>query len=142
MDSQTVLLVDDNQTHQYSLGKHLEESGYRILQASNGADALKVATTEGPNAILLDINLPDMTGFAVCEKLKGDPRTADVPIIFHSATHDTQAARAQAMDLGAISFLSYPISVEHLLRVLQGAVLRASEQRAAKRKLVPKSDEA
>lgn len=127
MDRQTILLVDDNQTHQYSLGKHLEESGFDVLQARTGSEALKVAAKHRPDAVLLDINLPDMTGFDVCEKLKEDPKTGSVPIIFHSATHDTQSARTQAMDLGAVSFLSYPISVEHLISVLRGAFLHGAE---------------
>lgn len=130
MNPHTILLVDDNQTHQYSLTKHLEESGYIVVQAHTGAQALDLAQVHEIDAILLDINLPDMSGFDVCEKLKQAPRTNPVPIIFHSATHDTQSARAQAMDLGATSFLSYPITFEHLLRVLQGAFLKEDQRRA------------
>lgn len=124
VDRKTILLVDDNQTHRYALGRHLEESGFTVLQAMTGAEALEIARTGHPNAILLDINLPDMNGFDVCEKLKMDPQTNAVPVIFHSATHDTQSARARAMDLGAASFLSYPLSFDHLLRVLQGSFLK------------------
>lgn len=127
MDRQIILLVDDNQTHQYSLGKHLEESGFDVLKAQNGSEALKMAASRCPDAVLLDINLPDMSGFDVCERLKNDPKTGSVPIIFHSATHDTQSARTQAMDLGAVSFLSYPIRIEHLISVLRGAFLHAAE---------------
>jgi CheY-like chemotaxis protein len=129
LDRQIILLVDDNQTHQYSLGKHLEESGFIVVHAQTGSEALEMAASYRPDAVLLDINLPDMTGFDVCEGLKSDPQTELIPIIFHSATHDTQSARAQAMDLGAVSFLSYPISIEHLIRVLQGAFLHAGERR-------------
>lgn len=125
MNRQTVLLVDDNQTHQYSLGRHLEESGFDVLQAHTGSEALETVALRRPDVILLDINLPDMTGFDVCKALKNDPQTESVPIIFHSATHDTQSARARAMDLGAASFLSYPISVEHLISVLKGTFLHA-----------------
>lgn len=127
MDRRSVLIVDDNQTHQYSLGRHLEESGFLVLQARTGAEALEIARTQKLDAVLLDINLPDTNGFEVCERLNSDPETASLPIIFHSATHDTQVARARAMDLGAVSFLSYPISIEHLISVLQGAILRANE---------------
>lgn len=123
MDRRTVLLVDDNHTHQYSLGKHLEESGFEVMQAGTGSEALQIAASHAPDAVLLDINLPDMTGFDVCEKLKKDPQTKSVPVIFHSATHDTQSARTRAMDLGAASFLSYPIRIEHLITVLKGALL-------------------
>jgi CheY-like chemotaxis protein len=129
LDRQIILLVDDNQTHRYALGRHLEESGFAVLEARTGAEALQVAATRRPDAVLLDINLPDTTGFDVCEKLKSDPETESVPVVFHSATHDTQSARAQAMDLGAVSFLSYPINIEHLITVLQGTFVKAGERR-------------
>lgn len=133
LDRQVVLLVDDNHTHRYSLGKHLEESGFDVLQARSGSEALKMAASRRPDAVLLDINLPDMSGFDVCERLKNDPETESVPIVFHSATHDTQSARTQAMDLGAVSFLSYPISIEHLISVLRGAFLHAAERTGDKK---------
>lgn len=133
MDRRTILLVDDNQTHQYSLGRHLEEFGFDVLSARNGSEALRIAASRRPDAVLLDINLPDMSGFNVCEKLKSDPKTESVPIIFHSATHDTQSARTQAMDLGAVSFLNYPISIEHLISVLRGAFMHGAERRPDRR---------
>lgn len=127
MDHKTVLLVDDNQTHQYSLGRHLKEYGFRVFQAHSGSEALELAESQRPDAILLDINLPDMSGYDVCQRLKSDPDMESIPVIFHSATHDTQSARNHATDLGAASFLSYPINVEHLIRVLEGAFVRAQE---------------
>lgn len=128
----TVLLVDDNRTHQYSLSKHLEESGFNVMCAHTGAETFTMIASHAPDAILLDINLPDMTGFEICERLKQDSTTKRIPVIFHSATHDTQSAKSHAMDLGAISFLSYPISVEHLISVLEGALLRNGHQKSAK----------
>ena len=122
-----VLLVDDNQTHQYSLGKHLAESGFEVLQAHTGSTALRLAFERQPDAILLDINLPDTTGFGVCQQLKADPRTRSIPVIFHSATHDTASARSQAAEFGAVSFLSYPINFEHLENVIKGAIAHARQ---------------
>jgi DNA-binding response OmpR family regulator len=122
-----VLLVDDNSTHLYSLGKHLSGSGFRVLHASNGADAVNLALTQLPDVILLDINLPDTTGFDIGQQLKADPKTSGIPIIFHSATHDTASARSRAADLGAASFLSYPIHFEHLEIVIRGAIAQFSK---------------
>ena len=127
MTPTVVLLVDDNQTHLYSLGKHMTESGFEVLHAETGSAALELAMAKRPNAILLDINLPDATGFDICQKLKADARTRSIPIVFHSATHDTAAAHSQAKDLGAASFLSYPIDVNHLVTVIRGVI--ASAQR-------------
>lgn len=125
MTRKSILLVDDNHTHQYSLGRHLQESGFDVLQATDGRQALELATTRRPDAILLDINLPDMSGFEICERLKSSPDTQGIPVIFHSATQDTQSARDRVIDLGAVSFLSYPINVEHLVSVVKGAITRS-----------------
>jgi CheY-like chemotaxis protein len=123
--AKVVLLVDDNRTHQYSLGRHLSESGFGVAHAHTGAEALALARTGDPDVILMDINLPDMLGFDVCEALNSETQTQRIPVIFHSATHDTQDARSRAGDLGAVSFLSYPIDVNHLISVVQAAILRA-----------------
>lgn len=129
MKKHSVLLVDDDSTHQYSLGRHLEESGFEVLHAETGAQALALVLVAAhqPDVVLLDINLPDMTGFDICERLKQNPETRRIPVIFHSATHDTQSARERVIDLGATSFLSYPIDVEHLVTVVQGAIARARQ---------------
>ena len=123
-----ILLVDDNDTHRYALGKHLTQSGFQVLHAHSAAEALKLALARRPDAILLDINLPDVNGFDVCQQLKADPRTKSIPVVFHSATHDTASARSQAADLGAVSFLSYPINVEHLETVIKAAILHGRKR--------------
>jgi CheY-like chemotaxis protein len=123
----SVLLVDDNTTHQYSLGRHLEHFGLTVYHARTGSEALELMTLHRPDVVLLDINLPDMSGFEVCTKLRAASETKAVPVIFHSATYDTQSARGRANDLGAFSFLSYPIDIDHLKVVLNGAFLRAKK---------------
>jgi CheY-like chemotaxis protein len=127
LSTQTILLVDDNRTHLYALSKHLTGSGFLVLEASSVATAVELAIAQGPDAILLDINLPDGTGFDVCQQLKADSRTKHIPVVFHSATHDTASARSQAQDLGAASFLSYPINVEHLEHVIRAAILQSQQ---------------
>lgn len=127
-----ILLVDDNRTHLYALGKHLTESGFKVLHANTAASALELAREHTPDAILLDIHLPDATGFDVCQQLKADPRTNLIPVIFHSATYDTASARSQAADVGAVSFLSYPINVEHLQNVIEGAIAHARGKKPQK----------
>ncbi|MBT9329565.1 response regulator [Paracidobacterium acidisoli] len=126
-----VLLVDDNHTHQYSLGRHLHESGFDVIHAHTGAETLSLVSVRQPDVILLDIHLPDTTGFDICQRLKENPETESIPVVFHSATYDTQAAKSQATDLGAVSFLSYPIDIEHLVSVLRGATVRAQANRKA-----------
>jgi DNA-binding response OmpR family regulator len=128
LSKDVVLLVDDNGTHRYALGKHLAQSGFHVLHAENGSATLELAYSEHPDVILLDINLPDTTGFALCQELKENPSTSGIPIIFHSATHDTAAARSRAADLGAASFLTYPINIDHLEIVIRGAIAQRSRK--------------
>lgn len=128
LERNVVLLVDDNRTHLYALGKHLAGSGFEVLHAHSGGMALQLAAAHRPDAILLDINLPDTTGFGICQQLKADERTKSIPVVFHSATHDTASARSRAIDVGAVSFLSYPINVEHLENVIKGAIAQAQSE--------------
>ena len=120
----SVLLVDDNETHLYSLCRHLVESGFDVLQAQTGAETLALAQAKRPDIILLDIHLPDMLGFDVCRTLRKEKATSAIPVVFHSATYDTQTARSRATDVGALGFLSYPIDIDHLVSVIRGAVAR------------------
>lgn len=128
MEPNTVLIVDDNRIHSYALGKHLAASGFEVVYAHLGSVAIQLAVAHHPDAILLDINLPDTTGFGICRQLKADPRTKSIPVVFHSATHDTGSARSEALDVGAVSFLSYPINVEHLENVIKGAIAHAQTE--------------
>jgi CheY-like chemotaxis protein len=127
LDKKTrVLLVDDNLTHQYSLSRHLADSGFEVMQAHTGAEALALVSQVTPDVVLLDIHLPDVLGFDVCQTLKSDLATKNIPVVFHSATLDTQLAKAIATDLGAVAFLTYPIDIDHLISVVRGAVARRS----------------
>lgn len=126
MAAKSILLVDDNEAHQYALGKHLATCGFEVFHAETGAEALSLAIANQPSVVLLDINLPDLTGFEVCEALKGDASTRSIPVVFHSATYDTASARSRAWELGAESFLTYPINFDHLVSVLNGVIARTT----------------
>ena len=119
-----ILAVDDNEAHLYALGRILENAGHEVFAASTGAATLEIAGRELPQIVLLDINLPDMSGFEVCQRLKADARTNRSAIIFHTATHATSVARSQAESVGASSVLTYPINAEHLLSVIEGSAAR------------------
>jgi CheY-like chemotaxis protein len=126
-----VLAVDDNVTHSYALRKILEHSGFEVLIAHSGAESLALARNECPDVVLLDINLPDMTGYDVCSRLKTEKSTSQIPVVFHSATEATGPARNQAESVGASAFLTYPIDPYQLTLVLQGVKARASGKEPA-----------
>jgi two-component system cell cycle response regulator DivK len=76
-----VLIVDDNEQNAKLAGDVLRAAGFRTIEAESGAEALRRATDDRPNVILLDIRLPDMDGADVARRLKGDPRTAYIPVV-------------------------------------------------------------
>lgn len=80
-----LLVVDDTPDNLRLLSTMLSERGYKVRKVINGQLALKVASLAPPDLILLDINMPQMNGYEVCEKLKADPQTREVPVIFLSA---------------------------------------------------------
>lgn len=124
-----ILAVDDNEMHCYALRKVLEHAGFEVCVAHNGSDALAMARDQKPDVVLLDINLPDVTGYEVCTLLKQDDSTRKIAVVFHSATVSTGPAKSYANKIGGSGFLTYPIEPEQLAMVLRGAAARASQAR-------------
>lgn len=120
-----VIAVDDNEMHCYALRKVLEHSGFDVWVAHNGSDALSLAREQKPDVMLLDINLPDATGYEICAKLKKDRETQCIAVVFHSATETTGPAKSYAESVGGLAFLTYPIDPGQLPTILKGAVARA-----------------
>lgn len=104
----TVLIVDDTETNIDILVDTLGDD-YDIAVAMDGESALEVVAEEPPDLILLDIMMPGMDGFEVCRRLKDNPDTADIPVIFLSAI--TEADQKQkGLALGAVDFLTKPFN--------------------------------
>jgi len=83
---------------------------YKIKASNNGARALDISfATQPPDLILLDVMMPDMDGYEVCRRLKDDPRTARIPIIFVTAMTDT-ADEIKGLELGAVDYLTKPVN--------------------------------
>src|SRR4051794_15130457 len=80
-----ILIADDVTANLDVLGRMLETNGYRVLAAPGGEVALRIAAEARPDLALLDVVMPGLDGYDTCRKLKADPRTADVPVIFVSA---------------------------------------------------------
>ncbi|MDO3386368.1 response regulator [Gilvimarinus sp. SDUM040013] len=106
----TLLLVDDAPANIKLLNSALKEK-YQTKVATSGAKALEIAAREPkPDLILLDIMMPEMDGFEVCERLKADPETQHIPVIFLSGKNN-QDSRSKGLALGAIDFIDKPIDV-------------------------------
>lgn len=111
----TILVVDDVETNRYILERILKREGFRVITAENGAQTITRATEDRPDLILLDVNMPDMGGFEVCERLKKDPQTEVIPIIIISATYYDLESRIRGIELGAIDYLTQPVNKAELL---------------------------
>jgi sigma-B regulation protein RsbU (phosphoserine phosphatase) len=133
-----VLIVDDTPANLRLLSQMLAEQGYRVRPVPDGPLALAAVRAEPPDLILLDIRMPEMDGYQVCEHLKADAQTRDIPIIFISALDATQD-KVRAFHTGGVDYVTKPFQpaevlarVEtHLaLRELQKQLLDANERMA------------
>ncbi|QDT56784.1 Response regulator PleD [Caulifigura coniformis] len=118
-----ILIADDNLQNRELLEAYLADEGHEILMAADGRQTVDVATESQPDLILLDIMMPKLSGYEVCEKLKVDERTKNIPILMVTALRD-MADIEKAVAAGADDFLSKPVHrielktrVKSLLRV-------------------------
>jgi signal transduction histidine kinase len=102
-----ILIVDDIPDNLRVLGGILKEEGYKIRPVLNGELALKVAENEKPDIILLDIMMPEMDGYEVCNRLKANPELEDIPVIFISALNDTNDL-VKAFECGGVDYITKP----------------------------------
>ena len=114
-----LLLVDDDEAKRYVLGVWMRRAGYTVIEAATGQGALDLAGTV--DLVLLDVNLPDISGFDVCRQIKSDVATAAIPVIQVSATAVETADRAHGLSQGADAYLVKPVSLRDLRAVLQPA---------------------
>jgi signal transduction histidine kinase/DNA-binding response OmpR family regulator len=130
-----ILIVDDTPDNLRLLSTVLQSRGYRVRKAINGPLALKGIEIAPPDLILLDVNMPQMNGYEVCEKLKADPQTSEIPVIFLSALDDV-SDKVKAFAVGAVDYITKPFQGEEVLaRVKNQLTLRVlskqlSEQNA------------
>jgi serine phosphatase RsbU (regulator of sigma subunit) len=108
------LVVDDTPANLRLLTRILQEQGYQVRPVPDGSLALAAAQAKLPDLVLLDIRMPEMDGFEVCEKLKSDPGTRDVPIIFISAL-DAVEDKVQAFRVGGVDYITKPFQAEEVI---------------------------
>jgi DNA-binding response OmpR family regulator len=112
-----ILVVDDTEPNLRLLRALLTGAGYEVVTASCGVEGVAAAARENPDLILLDIMMPDITGFEVCQRLRAAPDTRQTPIVFLTALHEMED-HMRAVDVGGDDVLTKPINkLELLLRV-------------------------
>ena len=114
----SILVVDDEANTVEFLRITLEMSGYEVLEALDGATALKQVAEHQPDLVLLDVMMPKMDGLAVCRRLRAEPATADLPIVILSARTSVEAIR-EGLAAGATRYLTKPITRDNLLETIR-----------------------
>lgn len=120
-NAKQILIVDDDKELSYIIAEMLKEHGYRVLCAESGEKAYNILSENICHLILLDINLPDETGFELCSELR---RVSDVPIIFASA-RTSETDRITGFDIGGDDYLPKPYSMRELLSRVNALIRRS-----------------
>ncbi|WP_456254335.1 response regulator [Pseudomonas iridis] len=114
-----LLIVDDNVATRYALRKRLERHDYEVLEAGTGTDGLALIESEAFDALILDVNLPDMSGFDIVRILRADARTALLPVIHVSAASIQTGDIITGLNAGADAYLIHPVDPDVLLATLR-----------------------
>lgn len=123
-----ILVVDDTPANLKLLTSLLNANGYKVRPASSGGIALRSIASKLPDLVLLDIRMPEMDGFEVCERLKADENTQDIPVIFISAMDDVRE-KVKAFNVGGIDYVTKPFEPEEVLaRVNTHITLRSLQK--------------
>jgi signal transduction histidine kinase len=119
--SATILVVDDNEANRALAQSTLEDEGYRVVLASGGVEGIAAFEKEPPDCVLLDVRMPDLDGFAVCERIRALPGGSETPILFLTALRDVETFD-RALRAGGNDYLTKPIRPTDLVVRVQSAL--------------------
>ncbi len=129
--SPTVLLVEDNEINRYTVARMLRQAGFCVVEAASGAQARERLEEVRADAIVCDVDLPDVNGFELCRELKADPRFSSIPFLQMSASFTSAQHQVQGLEGGADGFLVQPFETPVLAATIRAHLrLRAAEERA------------
>ena len=117
-DKKLFLVVEDFEDSRFMMRRLLEMAGYRVLEASDGEQAVRIAAEERPALILMDLSLPKLDGLAATREIRKKKTLRKVPIVAVSA-HDSPQTRAEALAAGCNEYVTKPIDFDNLTAVLQ-----------------------
>jgi CheY-like chemotaxis protein len=118
----TILVVDDDVSFLIFLEELLKKSGYTVLSASSGQDAIEITSRELPDLILLDVMMPEMSGGMIAHHLSEDSRTSDIPIVFLTSIISEEQEMLVDNKESSYQFLAKPIRAERLLSEVRKAL--------------------
>ncbi|RYZ35040.1 MAG: response regulator, partial [Myxococcaceae bacterium] len=115
----TVLNVNDDDANRYLVNRILEMSGYHVLEAATGMAALLMAEKHRPDVIVLDVKLPDISGYEVCARLRANAATSAIAVMHTSATFITPDKKVQGLEGGADAYLTQPYEPSELIATVR-----------------------
>lgn len=124
-----ILVVEDNQTLNHTLCEVLQAHGYVVQSASNGSEALDILDHAIPDLVVSDLLMPEMDGYTMLNRMRGNPRTRNLPVIFLTG-HDTPENRRRAKESGVVDYLIKPLNTGDLLHTVRVVLKRQAEQEA------------
>jgi CheY-like chemotaxis protein len=122
-EPRTVMVVEDFEDNRFMMRRLLEMSGYEVIEAVNGEEAVEKALRVRPTLILMDLSLPLLDGLAATRKIREYPELADVPIVAVSA-HDTSDFHAEALAAGCNDYVTKPIDFDELEELLSKLIVK------------------
>jgi two-component system phosphate regulon response regulator PhoB len=134
-----VLVVDDEPDITALVAYHLARSGYRVSTAATGTEALRAVREEHPALVVLDLMLPELSGFQVLERLRADPAHASIPVLMLTARRE-EADRVEGLSLGADDYLVKPFSPQELVLRVRNILRRTRAPAAERRNVVAFGD--
>lgn len=129
----TILVIDDNDTNRYVLASWLRRAGHTVLAAASAGEGFDHLAATVPDIAIVDVRLPDMSGFEVSERIKRNPRTAAVPVIQISAAAITPEDHVEGLERGADAYLDQPVDPAELLATVSATLRYARARRRAER---------
>jgi two-component system sensor histidine kinase/response regulator len=124
-----ILVVDDTQTNREIMARILARKKYENKLVASGEEALATIAERLPDLILLDISMPGLNGYQVCERLKADERTRNIPVVFISA-HDETEDKVRAFHVGGVDYITKPFKIEEVLARVETQVVLAGQRKA------------
>lgn len=125
-----ILAVDDNPANLRIIERAFRRKNYEILKATDGPSAVEIAKTQSPTIILLDIVMPEMDGYAVCEMLNSDPKTENIPVIFVTALTE-ELDKQKGIGLGAVDFITKPFNSRALAERIEIQLMKNNINKVA-----------
>ncbi|MBN3942912.1 MAG: response regulator [Nostoc sp.] len=127
----TILHIDDNEANRYIVTRILQNAGFSVVEAATGAAGLEIVANFQPDLVILDVQLPDISGFEVCRQIKANPETAFIPVLHLSASFVQSQDKAEGLNSGADAYLAQPVEPIELLATLRSLLrIRRAEEAA------------